>query len=110
MLVNTRLRVIPALPEELVGILLRLNELRSVVKDFIPITLCTTQARVESEKLLWFIQHRDEINAHHVCYATNTVYSQVFRTSVGLYVFDGNHRANAALMTKQRLTAHYIEL
>jgi len=110
MLIPTRLRVVDAMPDELLSILLRLKELQSTVESFMPVTLCTRQHKVDSNKLLWFIQHPDEINARHTCYVLNSFYAWVFKTSIGLYVYDGNHRANAALMTRQRLKVHYIDL
>jgi hypothetical protein len=107
MMIPTRLRVIACKPIEMHSDLSLQN---SVVKTFLPVTLCTTQAKVDSQKLLYFIQHPDEINNAYPCIVLKTIYSLVLNTSMGLYLFDGNHRANAALMTKQRLMAHYIDL
>lgn len=110
MLIRSRLHLIGDLPKELSSVNVLEIARTGTVQQFIPITLCAMQIKVDADKVLWFIQHRDEINAPHPCIVLGTSYSLVFKVSVGLYLFDGNHRANAALLTRQRLTAHYIDL
>lgn len=100
-----------SVPKELIDWINSGFDLKGCIeKQFAPIYLLSVQKNIRYDSLKYFMQNSERINAPYHSAVTDTNYPIVLRTTLGLYLFDGAHRANAALRVAIKLMAHYKDL
>lgn len=111
MIIASGLIQLQTVPRELIEWINNGFDLRgNTVKEFSPICLLSVQKNLRLETLRYFLSHPEKINDEYPSIVTNTSRPIVLRTSLGLYLFDGAHRGNAALSLNRKLLSIYKDL